>query len=85
MKLSDGIINTPLTGECTIDIDIIAKYFNKCYIAKWKDSYRLIADYQGVKITLKPSDAVELIDRLGLVELKSTFFNSASSFVLPEE
>ena len=80
MKLSDGVTDCPLTGECKIDIDKIVRCFGRSIISRWHDTYRLVNRRASVKITISREDAFELIERLGLVEMKSAIFRNGSTF-----
>jgi hypothetical protein len=88
--LKDCVVTIPMSGFCEIDIEKAISLFDKhCFISKWKgesDEYRLVrcrlgrGNFRGLKVTISESDALTLIDRMGLVEVKSVTFNSGSSF-----
>tara|TARA_Y100000034_G_scaffold68048_1_gene82171 strand:+ start:2989 stop:3240 length:252 start_codon:yes stop_codon:yes gene_type:complete len=75
MKLSDGIITCPMSGECEIDVEKIKRCFGKSFISKHynvthdSNHYRLVNKRLGLKITIGEQDALELIDLLDLVEV----------------
>lgn len=91
--LKDAIIKAPETGFCTIDRDLVLKYYDKyCFIIKELDtikkenSYRLLRlknkskRFNSIKITISESDALYLIDVLNLKEIRSGIFRNQSSF-----
>lgn len=85
MKLSDGIINCPMTGPCEIDVKKVARCFGKSAIYKYKkvegyDEYRLVNMRASVKVTIFEKDALELIDLLGLEGLKDPIFLRSTTF-----
>lgn len=87
--LNKAIINCPDAGEVDLDIDNATKYFtNLCWLSRWNDEFRMIRETPThrchMKVTIKPEDAYELIDRLGLVRHQS-MFASGSDYRLPEE
>ena len=91
MKLSDGIITCPDTGECKIDINKIARCWGKdTFISRWhddeKDDYRLCSGSRNrhIKVTISKADAWELVDKLGLVEVPIKPFRHGSSFMTKE-
>ena len=91
MVINDAIINCPLTGECDLDLEKAASLFDEsCFISKYGDEYRLVrgnaeSDTPSLKVTIKPCDAVYLIERLRLAEEKCSTFNLASTFRLRVE
>lgn len=81
MKLSDGIINCPISGECEIDVDKIVKCWRQtAFVSRYHDQYRLVCHRAGVKITLFKKDALEIIKRLGMIEDICVLFNHAGTF-----
>ncbi|MHC4264322.1 MAG: hypothetical protein ACYSUK_00095 [Planctomycetota bacterium] len=80
MKLGDGILECPDTGECDIDIDHIAKCFGKSFISYWHDTYRLHNKRAKVKVTLTEIHADELINKLSLTKYPSPIFKNAGIF-----
>ena len=83
MKLSDGIIDCPLSGICQINLDKIIKCFGKeTTIVRWHQEYRLINKFAKVKIKISIVNAKTLIEKLNLIEVKSAIFGNASTFML---
>lgn len=84
MKLSDGVIDGPMTGECEIDIDKIVKCFGLSFITRWHEEYRLVNRRAHVKITIRKKDALEIIKRLDMQESRDALFKNASTFFTPK-
>jgi hypothetical protein len=88
MDIKDAITSLPLTGECSLDLEKASNLFDAtCFISKYGDEYMLVKGRRdshdpSLKITIKPCDAVYLIERLKLIEEKCLVFNLASSFYL---
>lgn len=81
MKLSDAVIDCPMSGICTVDIDKVVKRFGKTgFISRWHDEYRLVNLRASVKVSISKEDALAIIERLGLVECDSLIFRNASTF-----
>jgi hypothetical protein len=80
MKLRDGILECPSTGECKIDVDKIARAFRHSCISRWHDEYTLRNPWAGVRVTISKKDAKALIKKLGLVEVTSVLFKNGSVF-----
>jgi hypothetical protein len=81
MKLKDGIIELPLTGNCTINVKHITRCFGFSIISRWRDEYRLYNQRAGVKVTISKEDAIALIADLNLCEVPSPIFAHASTFM----
>jgi len=90
MKLRDCILDCPMTGICTIDVDKVCKLFprrKKTFISYYQGStcgseYRLVNYKAGIKIDISNADAKSIISRLNLVEYKNPVFIKASTFAL---
>ncbi len=87
--LTDKEIQTP----ANIDVDVAVKLFDKhCFISKWREvngdySYKLCRFGKGLRDQIKwvihPKDALEIIDRLKMIEEKSSILKNGSSYYLP--
>lgn len=87
-NIKSAFIEIPETGECSLDIEKTVVLFDeKCFISRWHAEYRLVRKtYKKVtalKLTIKESDAKELIDRLGLQKNKSSTFINAATYGMP--
>lgn len=85
MKLSDGFITCPMTGECEIDVKKIARCFGKSAIYKYDkpeggSDWRLVNRRASVKATIHEKDALELIDKLGLKGVRDPIFIRHTTF-----
>jgi len=82
VKLSDGILECPSSGECKLDLNKITKCFGEhSILSRWHDEYRLCNQRAHVKVTISTADAKELIQRLKLVEHRSPVFANAGTFM----
>lgn len=81
MKLSDCIIDTPLTGECKIDVDNVCRCFGFSILSRWHEQYRLINLHANVKVTISKKDALEIIERLNLIDVPSGVFANGSTLM----
>jgi hypothetical protein len=81
MKLKDGIIELPLTGECKINVKHITRCFGFSIISRWHDEYRLCNQRAGIKVTISKEDAIALIANLELHEVPCSIFANASTFM----
>jgi len=89
MKLRDCVLDCPMTGVCTIDVDKVCKLWPKLkntFISFVKNKscgsdYRLVNYKAGIKIDISDSDAKAIISRLSLTEIPSSIFR-ASTFIL---
>lgn len=81
MKLKDGIIELPLTGNCKINVKHIVRCFGFSIISRWHDEYRLYNQRAGIKVTISKEDALALIAELELCEVPSPIFRHASTFM----
>ena len=80
MKLSDGILECPKTGTCKLDVEKIIKCWGKTtFLSRWHEDFRL-HNARGIKVTISQSDALTLIQRLKLVEIKSPIFTNGSTY-----
>ena len=96
MTLNDCIVTSPSTGECEINLDIAEKYFNnKSMISEYRGittdeptKYTLIRYTHKVnrvlKVEISESDALDLIKRLNLLELRNSFFHRGSTWKTEE-
>lgn len=85
MKLEDAIMTMPQTGNCQIDIEKVIQCFDKnCLISRWHDEYRLHAE-STLKVMISKENALQLIDKLSLHEIKSEVFKNASTFRLEDD
>ena len=87
IKTEDFIIRFNDTGFCEIDIEKVVKKFDKkCSISKWKNEYRLRRDiYKYIccfKLAISENNALSLIKKLNLYEIKSGTFRNGSMFRL---
>jgi len=84
-KLKQAIINRPITGECELDLPEMIKLFDHtCFITKYHDEYRLVRKIYkrkiALKITIKASDAKEIIRSKKLSEVQSGTFSHAAYY-----
>ena len=87
MKLESCIINAPDTGVCTIDVDKIARWWQKnSFISRWHDDYRICSGTKNkqIKFTISEADAKALIEKLGLVQVAIKPFACAWSYMTKE-
>ena len=87
--MNNIIIEFNETGLCLIDIDKVVKgWTEKCSISRWHNEYKLIRiKYKKVvalKVNISEKQAKELINKLGLVEIKSATFTNGSTYRLRE-
>ena len=80
MKISEGITQYVITGECQINVDRIVRCFGKSFVSRWENEWRLHNRKAGVKITISADDAQELIRRLDLEEHPSGIFAHGSTY-----
>ena len=88
-KQMNGIIigEFKMTGENTIDVDLVAKQWNHLWwLSEWKrdNNFRLIkyvrkdSPMTACKLTISPEQAKELIDKLNLESENSGFASGFS-------
>ena len=87
MKLQDAIIKWSDTGCVELDLKKAIKYFNKkSIISKWHNEYTLCRythkNNLVLKVTITEQNAKYLIQKLNLVEIRSTIFVHGSTFKL---
>lgn len=87
-RMSDGIIECPTTGICTIDIDKICQAFRESsLISEYGGEFRLY-DYTPVrmlrrtKITISQRDAETIIAQLSLLKCPDLLLRKACTYVL---
>lgn len=91
--ISDAVIDIPMSGECSIDMDKACLLYDKyTFITKYisvtnnKVEYRLVrsksgkGNFKGMKITISKKDALFLINKFKLTEIESPIFRSESTF-----
>ena len=87
MKLESCIIEAPSTGPCKIDIDKIARWWQKnSFISRWHDDYRICSGSKNrqIKFTITEADAKVLIEKMGLVRVAIKPFAHAWSYMTKE-
>lgn len=71
----------PSSGECDIDVDAIIDIFDtNVAVSQWKDTYKLV-EVNGVKITIKKTDAIRLIHECRLTGVPSPIFKSGTTWI----
>lgn len=74
MKISDCLLDVPLSGLCKIDADKLCKCFGKSKIISKKD-YRFVNSRLGIKITISEDDAQYIIRKLKLTPQTHPIFS----------
>ena len=74
------------TGNCEVDTDKVANAWNdKFSISQWHDEYRLI-EYielfkeEAYKITISKEQAMEIIEKVKLLPIQSSFFRNGKTW-----
>lgn len=65
------------TGICEVDIEKVKEAWdNKFHISQWHDQYRLLQQ-KGCKLTISEAQALQIIESIKLLPIKSSFFRNA--------
>ncbi len=74
------------TGNCEVDVAKVAAAWNdKFSISQYNDKYRLIEQIElfkesAYKINISKEQALEIIDKAKLLQIRSTFFRNTSTW-----
>lgn len=74
------------TGNCIVDVDkVISSWNDKFCISQWHEEYRLIEYIElykedAHKVGISKEQALEIIEKLKLLPIRSSFFRSATTW-----
>lgn len=83
------IINFEITGECDVDVSEVAKQWDEnSSISQWHEEYTLCQHDKSAenftkttfKVKIPKIQALEIIGKLNLVDIKSPIFNNARTW-----